>query len=48
MALPPGHPERVELEKILNLIAAVIRGFISRQYVRKVKFINRVTGKKAH
>jgi hypothetical protein len=46
--LPPGHPERIALDKVLNRVAAVIRGFLSRQKVRKIRFINRVIGKKAY
>ena len=30
LSLPPGHPDRMHLEKLLNTVAAIIRGFLSR------------------
>lgn len=47
MNLPPGHPDRIAVDKLLDRAAAVIKGFLARQKVRKIKFINRTTGKKA-
>ena len=48
LALPPGHNKRKEVEKILDQVALIIKGFLVRQRYRKMRFIYRVTGKKAH
>lgn len=47
MALPPGHAKRKGIERILDKVAGVIRGFLARQRYRKLRFIYLLTGTKA-
>jgi len=48
MALPKSNAKRKALEVQVNKVIALIRGHLARCRYKKMKFLNLVTGKKAH
>jgi len=46
--LPKTSKERKEAEKIVNSVIALVKGHLARIQYKKIKFISRVTGQKAH
>jgi hypothetical protein len=48
MALPPGHIKRKTVDKILDKVASVIKGFLARSRFKRIRFLNVVTGQKYH
>ena len=46
--LPKTSKERKEAEKVVNKVTALIKGHLTRIKFKKIKFLNRVTGRKAH
>ena len=46
--LPKTSKERKEAENVVNKVIALIKGHLARIRFKKIKFLHRVTGKKAH
>jgi hypothetical protein len=48
MEMPEQSKERKQINGVITMVNAVIRGFIQRQQFKKLQFLNLVAGKKAN